>query len=133
VIVRRIATLLLLVACGSSKPAPAPVGNTAPPAPAATPSPAAGSTRSAPDQDPDPTPISMEEVIAKWQEFRDQMCACSDKACVDRVLLAMKQASRSRNDTKVRFTREQEARVMRVMSAFAACAEKAQGAPLDLE
>jgi len=68
----RALVVVLLVACGGSKPpAPAPVSNATPPpavdAPAAPAADRAGG------------------LIAKMSTYRDRMCACKDKPCAEQV------------------------------------------------
>ena len=63
----------------------APVFNEAPPTETRTPPPAGK---------PALSPRSFEAALAKFTEFRDQMCACADKARADKVNQEMSASSR---------------------------------------
>ncbi len=122
-IMLRIALLSLLVACGGGKSAPATVASTPPPAAETTP-PAPG-----PAPEPDPASPSVEEVLAKFQGFQTEMCACADKACADKVNAAMSDWGKSMSDSKQpKLTDAQEQAFMKAAQAYGDCYTKAMGA-----
>jgi len=68
---------VVLVACGGSKPpAQQPVSNATPPADAPAAKPVAACTS---DE------CRNADTVAKMSTYKDQMCACKDKACADHV------------------------------------------------
>src|SRR5215470_10495487 len=73
---RRWLAACVLVGCWRDPPPVVPVAHDDPPA-AAEPPPRVARRG--------PEPGSLDDTIAKMSEFRDQMCACSDKACADLV------------------------------------------------
>jgi len=73
----RALVIVVLVACGGGKPpAQQPVSNATPPADAPAAKPAAACTSD---------DCRNADAIAKISAYRDQMCACKDKACADHV------------------------------------------------
>jgi hypothetical protein len=80
-----------------------------------------------------PAPGSFEEAIGKMSGFRDDMCACSDKACADNVTDAMGKWAQevAMKDDRRRFhkTSEDETKQMaQVAEDFTKCAMKAMTA-----
>lgn len=117
---KALALLIALAACGSkAAPAPAAPPQNAAPAPAAPP----------PAPPPSEVPATIDGMMAKFGEFKDQMCACKDKACADTVMDGMnrwsEKASKESEAMKQKPTDEQMKRMQDVGMAFAECMQKA--------
>jgi hypothetical protein len=77
-----------------------------------------------------------EASIAKLGEFRDQVCACTDKACADRVTADLTAYGEERARAKTaRTTPEQRKKMLEISQAYGACMSKlstpAPEAPVD--
>ena len=109
----RIALLLVLVACSKAPPPAAP----------ATPQPVAAE----PKQEPPPTTNDPgDAALAKLAEFKDQICACKDKACADAVMKGMMEWGEEFEKTHagLKPTAEQEARADAISSEMTPCMQR---------
>jgi hypothetical protein len=109
----RIATVLLLVACGGSKPASAPISSTPP---ASEPAPA-------------PAPSSIEAVLVQLRELRDKMCACKDSACGEKVQQELEQWAASLKDPKQPVTVDHQNEALEIGEAHWKCFRKLTETP----
>src|SRR5262245_56327238 len=89
---------------------------------------------------PSPPPVAEEKckptlpecILPKMESFRDQMCACQDKACAEKVNDAMtvwgKAMSKDRDAGKVPPTDEQQKLIVAAVTAYGECMTKAMTA-----
>ena len=108
----RIVLFVLLVACSKSPP----------PAGPATPQPATAE----PKQETPPANDPGDAAIAKLAEFKDQICACKDKACGDSVMKGMMEWSEEfdRTSPGLKPTKEQEDRANAISSEMTPCMQR---------
>jgi hypothetical protein len=75
-------------------------------------------------------PITRDELMAKFESFRDQMCACKDKTCAERVAAEMttwsKQQSKDKNPP--RMTDEDTQRASRIGETMGRCMQAVMSA-----
>lgn len=118
----RTTLFLFLVACGGNKPAPASVANP-PPAPAAE----ARTAPAASEAAATPSAADIAAAITQLGEFRDQMCACADKACAEKIeqtLSEWGQAMAAKFSEQPDLSDEQEQAFMVAATEFSTCAHK---------
>jgi hypothetical protein len=117
-----IAALALASCAGSNpppaEPQPAPAASTAAPAPAPAPPP------------PPPARSKSDEALAKMAEFTDEMCACKDSPCAQRVADHMTKWAQEQmsGSEPPKMTDEQTQRAAKIGEQLGACMQTAMGA-----
>ena len=67
-----------------------------------------------------------EEFVGKLSKLKDEMCACKDKACAEKVSKEMSDWAEKASKTKA--SKEQEEEAMKIALEMASCQAKAMGA-----
>ena len=119
-----IALALVLASCAGSnpppaEPQPAPAASTAAPAPAPAPPP------------PPPPRSKSDEALAKMAEFKDEMCACKDTPCAQRVadhMTKWAQDQMSGTSEPPKMTDAQTQRATKIGEQLGECMQTAMGA-----
>jgi hypothetical protein len=109
----RIVLFVLLVACSKSPPPAAP----------SAPEPVAVEPK---QETPPPASDPGDAALAKLAEFKDQICACKDKACADAVMKGMMEWGEEfeRTHSNLKPTKEQEARADAISSEMTPCMQR---------
>jgi hypothetical protein len=119
-----IALALVLASCAGSnpppaEPQPAPAASTAAPAPA-------------PPPPPPPPRSKSDEALAKMAEFKDEMCACKDSPCAQRVadhMTKWAQEQMSGTSEPPKMTDEQTQRATKIGEQLGECMQTSMGGP----
>ena len=113
--------VVLLAACGGSKPAPAPepIANKTPPPP--------------PDAAPPDASSALDAAMHQMAEFTQRMCACRDSSCAQQVAEDMtkwsQEVSRDPALENMKPTEEQMKQMTDITKQMTDCMTKAMSAP----
>jgi hypothetical protein len=114
-----IALALVLASCAGSNPPPA------------EPQPAPAASTAAPAPAPPPPRSKSDEALAKMAEFTDEMCACKDSPCAQRVadhMTKWAQEQMSGTSEPPKMTDEQTQRATKIGEQLGTCMQTAMGA-----